>query len=168
MLSSSFIRCALVLGLAAAPAVGAVRSGELEVREGKAGVPCFTISETEERRGGAPDFHAISVAETGAGARNVMWTMSMPKARTFPVTFRMCIPYAGRLPVLPQTPAAALQPGRPYEVTIEVRARQQANAPRYYRARFCLQRQGQGQGQLRVHHIGAGGGDAKARAGCGA
>lgn len=84
----------------------------------------------------------------------------MPKARTFAVTFRMCIPYAGRLPVLPQTPAAALLPGRPYEVTLAVCAPQQAGAPRSYRARFCLA--GQGQDGPRVRNI-----DARSRGACG-
>jgi hypothetical protein len=166
MSSSSFNGCVFVLGLAAGPAFGAPRTGELEVREGKTGVPCFTISQAEERRGGAPDFQSISVAEAGVGARSVVWSMAMPKARTFAVSFRMCIPYAGRLPVLPQTPAAALQPGRLYEVTIETRPPRAAGAAGHYRARFCLVREGQG--ELKVQSIGAGGLDAKARAACGA
>jgi hypothetical protein len=164
MLSSSFIRHAFILGLAAAPATGAVRTGELEVREGKAGVPCFTIPEAEERRAGAPDFQSISVAESGPGAKTPLWTMSMPKQRTFPVSFRMCIPYAGRLPVLPQTAAAPLQPGRAYDVTIEARSAQQAGGPHTYRARFCLVPQRQG--DARVRQIGAGSLDPKARLVC--
>ncbi|MES2318810.1 MAG: hypothetical protein V4631_15120 [Pseudomonadota bacterium] len=163
MQARSIIQCALVLALAGAPAAGAVRIGELVVREGNAGVPCFTIPEAEERRGGAPDFQSISVGE--AGARTALWSMTMPKARTFPVSFRMCIPYAGRLPVLPQTAAATLQPDRPYDVTIEVRAPRQAGGPRSYRARFCLVRQGPG--ALRVRNIGAGNLDGKSRRACG-
>lgn len=151
MRARSIILCALALGLVCARAAGAVRIGELEVREGNAGVPCFTIPEAEERRSGAPDFQSISVVD--AGARVLMWSMAMPRPRTFPVSFRMCIPYAGRLPVLPQTPAAALQPGKPYDVTIEVRAPQQAGAPHSYRARFCLV--GQEPGALRVRNLGA-------------
>ena len=162
MQSRPIIRCAYVLCLVCAQAAGAARVGELEVREGNAGVPCFTIPEAEERRAGAPDFQAISVVETGA--KTPLWSMVMPKARTFPVSFRMCIPYAGRLPVLPQTPAAALQPGRPYDVTIEVRAPQQAGAPRNYRARFCLV--SQGKGAPRVRNLGAGSLDPKLRRAC--
>lgn len=149
----SLVHCCLfVLAIASAGECAAARAGELLVREGNEGVPCFTISEAEEARGGAPDFHAITVSE--AGAKGALWKMTMPAQRTFPVTFRMCIPYAGRLPVLPQTPAAALQPGRVYDVAIEARARSTASAPRDYRARFCLYRH-EG-GAVRVKNIVAG------------
>jgi hypothetical protein len=50
----------------------------------------------------------------------------------------MCIPYAGRVPVLPQTPAAPLAPGTVYEVAINARSSRLSAAPRDYRARFCL------------------------------
>lgn len=162
MQARPIIHCALVLVLVGAHAAGAVRVGELAVREGHAGVPCFTISEAEERRSGAPDFRSISVAEPGAKAP--LWSMAMPGARTFPVSFWMCIPYAGRLPVLPQMPAAALQPGKPYDVTIEVRAPSQAGAPHTYRARFCML--GPGPDRLRVQLLGAGALDARARRSC--
>ena len=165
MQASWILAAAIVLGLAAAPAVGALRTGELEVRAGNAGVPCFTISQAEEQRSGTPEFESISVADTGPGARTVKWSMAMPRPRTFPVSFRMCIPYAGRLPVLPQTAAAPLLPGRPYEVTIEARPTQAAGAPRHYRTRFCLVRQGAG--ALQVRNLGAGSLDAKARLACG-
>jgi hypothetical protein len=156
-----FLCCAIVVGLAAAPAGVAPRAGELEVRQGNGGVPCFTISEAQERRTGAPAFQSISVADSGPGARTVMWRMALPATRSFPVSFRMCIPYAGRLPVLPQTAAAPLMPGRPYEVTMEARADPAAGAPRMYRARFCLVRQATG--ELDVRRLG---GDAKARQAC--
>ena len=162
MLARSIIRCAVVLGLLGAHVTGGVRVGPIEVREGKGGVPCFTIPEAEEQRSGAPDFQSISVAEAGPGPRPVLWSMSMPKPRTFPITFRMCIPYAGRLPVLPQTPAAALLPGRPYDVIIEVRTPQLAGAPRSYRARFCMT----GTAPLHVQGLGAGAADPKARPVC--
>ncbi|MEJ7804499.1 MAG: hypothetical protein WKG03_01060 [Telluria sp.] len=140
--------CLFALALASAGACAASRVGELVVKEGNAGVPCFTIPEAEEARGGAPNFHAITVTEVGV--KGALWKMAMPAQRTFPVTFRMCIPYAGRLPVLPQTPAVALQPRRVYEVAIDARARG-AGAPRDYRARFCLERQEDG--ALRVRNL---------------
>lgn len=166
MQASWFLGCAVIAGLAAAPVARTLRAGELEVRQGHGGVPCFTISQAQERRGGAPQFQSISVADSGAGARAVMWRMTLPAARTFPVSFRMCIPYAGRLPVLPQTAAAALLPGRPYEVTIEALPDPAAQAPRVYRTRFCLVRQGTG--ELRVHNLGGGSPHARARLACGA
>ncbi len=144
---SLFHCCLFVLAIASAGECAASRPGELLVKEGTKGVPCFTIPETEEARGGTPDFHAITVSEVGI--KGALWKMTMPAQRTFPVTFRMCIPYAGRLPVLPQTPAAPLQPGRVYEAAID--ARSQGAVPREYRARFCLYRK-EG-GTLRVRTI---------------
>lgn len=120
----------------AAPSMAASRIGELEVRPGKGGAACFTIPHAQERRTGAPQFEAISVTDA-ANPKLALWSMAMPRERTFAVSFQMCIPYGGRLPVLPRTAAAALAPGRVYEVTIAPRA-PQAGAPRLYRARFCL------------------------------
>src|SRR6476660_9285556 len=102
MATCRFVALFIVLTAAALDSVAGPRVGELVVRTGSSGVPCFTISEAEEARSGAPDFHAIAVSE----GKNVLWGMTMHGQRTFPVSFRMCIPYAGRLPVLPQTPAA--------------------------------------------------------------
>jgi hypothetical protein len=83
-------------------------------------------------------------------ARTALWSMAMPKERTFALSFRMCIPYAGRLPVLPQMPAAPLQAGHPYEVVIDVKTPQQAGAPHSYRARFCLDTHSGGALQVRT------------------
>lgn len=57
--------CAATLVLAAGSAVCAPKPGELELRQGKAGVPCFTVSQGEELRAGAPDFQSISVSDFG-------------------------------------------------------------------------------------------------------
>jgi hypothetical protein len=116
------------------------RVGVLEVRNGHGGVPCFSIQRQEEERGGAPNFHAITV-NTVDQPRVSAWSMTLPPHRTFAVSSLMCIPYAGRLPVLPQTPAAALLPGKVYEVAIEARGPLAAGAVRSYRARFCVDRQ---------------------------
>lgn len=122
--------------MAGTPCIAAPRVAVLEVRAGQAGTACFTITEAQERLYGAPQFDAISVTEAFT-PRVALWTMTMPRERTFPVSFRMCIPYAGRLPVLPQTRAAPLEAGRVYDVIITPRA-PPATAPRQYRARFCL------------------------------
>jgi hypothetical protein len=157
---SSLLRCLFVLAITAgAGECAAARLGELLVREGNAGVPCFTVSQLEEERAGAPDFHAISVSEIGA--KSALWKMTMPAPRTFPVTFRMCIPYAGRVPVLPQTAAAALEGGKLYEVALLARGHRGAIAPREYRGRFCLMPV---DGVLRVRNLGING----TRPNCGA
>lgn len=134
--------CAIGLALASAAEAGAAPVGELVVRKGNGGVPCFTVSEAEEKRGGAPSFESIAVSD--AAGKAAMWTMAMPRQRTFPVTFRMCVPYGGRLPVLPQMPAGELQAGRVYEVAIQARGPFAAAAPRSYRAHFCLLKSGDG------------------------
>lgn len=132
--------------MAAGMCSAAPRVGPLEVRAGHASPACFTVPEAEERRAGAPDFDAITVADV-ATPKLPVWTMSMPSERTFAVSFRMCIPYAGRLPVLPPTNATALVPGRVYEVAIAARA-PQAGMPRLYKARFCLRSRDRGLIQL--------------------
>lgn len=142
--------CCLPLALAAHGHAQAGRVGEAEVREGANGVPCFTISAREERRGGAPDFDAISVIDPQA-RKPLLWRMAMPRERTFPVAFSMCIPYAGRVQALPRTPAARLEPGRVYHVRIESR-RARGNLAPVYEARFCLALQHDG--SVIVHHIG--------------
>src|SRR5690606_16639048 len=66
--------------LLAFPAQAARRVGEAQVRAGANDVPCFTISQREERRAGAPDFHAVTVTEEGGG-KGVLWRMAMPRER---------------------------------------------------------------------------------------
>jgi hypothetical protein len=136
----------------AAPAP-APRVGEAEVRETHGGLPCFTISQREEQRTGAPDFQAVTVYDPSSKPRAKMWSMAMPPDRTFPVMFSMCIPYAGRVQALPQTKAATLQAGKVYEVYIEVRPGGAPNQPRGDGARFCLATQPDG--SVAVRHIGA-------------
>lgn len=109
--------------------------GEAEVRADKNALPCFTIAEREERRGGSPDFQAVTVS---AGQR-VLWHMAMPRERTFPLASTMCIPYGGRVQALPQTPAAPLARGIVYSVQLDTRAGKRAAPGLRYAARFCLE-----------------------------
>ncbi|MES2757430.1 MAG: hypothetical protein V4693_08655 [Pseudomonadota bacterium] len=150
-------------GAHAAPAP-APRTGEAEVRETRGGLPCFTISQREEERGGAPDFQAVTVYDPSSRPRAKMWTMAMPPDRTFPVLFSMCIPYAGRVQSLPQTKSVMLETGKVYEVHIDVRPGGGPNQPRAYGARFCLAKQRDG-GVL-VRHIGAGAQEGRNLYGC--
>lgn len=151
-MKSLVIVCSLALCGAGHAASAAARIGEAEVREAPNGGPCFTITAREERRGGMPNFDTVTVSDAQA-RRNVLWKMSMPRDRTFAVSFSMCIPYAGRVQALPQTPAAKLQPGRVYHVRIDARPTKGAANPASYEARFCLARQRDG--GVIVHHIGA-------------
>ena len=126
----------LLLTVLLAPAAQAARRvGEAEVRAGANGVPCFTISRREEQRGGAPDFQAVTVSDSSG---KPMWKMAMPRERTFAVTYSMCIPYAGRVQALPQTPATVLEAGKVYQVLIEARKAKNAGSPLRYLAWFCL------------------------------
>lgn len=121
-------------GLLLLPSQAARRIGEAQVRENANGLPCFTISEREEGRSGTPDFGAITVTE----GERILWRMAMPAERTFPVTYSMCVPYGGRVPALPQTPATPLASGIVYTVQIDTHPRTDAFAPLRYGARFCV------------------------------
>lgn len=136
----------IVLSAASAHGVAAGRVGAAEVRATPNGAPCFTVAEREEERSGTPNFHSVTVSDAGG---HVLWTMTMPPDRTFPVTYSMCIPYAGRVQALPQTPAARLEPDTPYQVRIEGRRGKGATAPGAYEARFCLVRQRDGSSMVR-------------------
>jgi hypothetical protein len=131
------------------PVQAARRIGEAEVRTGKNNLPCFTIAEREEQRSGNPDFQAVTVT---AGERT-LWRMAMPRERTFPLAFSMCIPYGGRVQALPQTPSAPLASGIVYTVQMEIRPGKNAAAPLRYTARFCMARGPAGNGA--VHQIGS-------------
>ncbi len=141
----------LLLPASLACAAPAPRTGDAEVRETSSGLPCFTISEREERRAGAPDFESIAVYDPSARPRARMWKMSMPPNRSFPVLFSMCIPYGGRVQSLPQTVAVVLETGKVYEVVIAVKDGATPTRPRDYSARFCLAKQRDGSAV--VHHI---------------
>jgi hypothetical protein len=138
--------------LTALPSQAARRVGEAEVRAGANGAPCFTISQHEEQRSGTPNFQAVTVTVGGDGG--VLWQMVMPRERTFPVSFNMCVPYGGRVPALPQSTAAVLQEGTAYSVLIEARPGGNPAMPLRYQARFCL---ASGAGRsMRVQQLGTG------------
>lgn len=153
LLLSAACACAWVRAAPGPAAAPAPRTGEAEVRETGSGLPCFTISEREERKSGAPNFEAIAVYDTSVRPRAQMWAMKMPAQRTFPLLFSMCVPYGGRVPSLPQTVATMLEAGKMYEVFIDVRGDDTPNQVRSYGARFCLARQRDG--SIAVHHVGA-------------
>jgi hypothetical protein len=139
----------LLTTLAALSPSAATRTGEAEVREGPRGGPCFTISPREERLG-TPDFRAVTVSD---GAR-LLWRMSMPTERSFPLSFSMCVPYGGRVASLPRTQAAELVAGKVYYLHIETRPAKGKTMPLAYVARFCLARQRDGSAV--VHQIWSG------------
>ena len=122
------------------------RVGEAEVREGPRGGPCFTITPHEERLA-TPDFQAISVSD----GRRLLWKMSMPAGRSFPLNASMCVPYGGRVASLPRSEAADLASGRIYYLHIDAPPARGQAAPPGYEARFCLARQRDG--SALVHRI---------------
>jgi hypothetical protein len=142
------LSCALcALASTVAPAVGAIaRIGAAEVREGPRGGPCFTISPREEREG-MPDFHAVTVSD----GQHLLWKMTMPPDRTFPLSFSMCVPYGGQVASLPHTRAAMLEPGKVYYLRIDARPGKASAVAPAYEARFCLARQRDGSAV--VHQI---------------
>jgi hypothetical protein len=147
-------------GLLLLPAQAAPRVGEAAVRADANGLPCFTISEREEQRSGTPDFEAITVTE----GERVLWHMALPRDRSFPVSFSMCIPYGGRVPALPQTPVGLLGDGKVYTVRVEVRPGRNASIPLRYQTRFCLTEQASG--RTRLHQLDADERQGRAARGC--
>ncbi|MGJ9418094.1 hypothetical protein ACHAC9_10050 [Massilia sp. CMS3.1] len=133
------------------PASAARRIGEAQVRTGKNDLPCFTLAEREEQRNGIPEFQSVTVRD----GERIVWHMSMPPERTFPLASSMCITYGGMVQALPQTPAAVLESGIVYTVQLETRPGKSAAIPLRYVARFCLARQTDG--KTLVQHIGASG-----------
>jgi hypothetical protein len=86
------------------------------VRADSNGQPCFTVDAAAEQRDGTAQFRSVTVTDVAlAGAA---WEMALPSGRSFALTHSICIPYAGRVTALPQTPAqgaarlySALLPG---------------------------------------------------------
>jgi hypothetical protein len=149
--------CALALTLEPASAIA--RVGAAEVREGPRGGPCFTISPREERQG-TPDFHAVTVSD----GQRLLWKMTMPADRTFPLSFSMCVPYGGQVASLPRTQADKLEAGKVYYLRIEARPGKAAGAAQAYEARFCLATQRDG--SAAVHQIWDGERPGKRQYGC--
>jgi hypothetical protein len=134
-----FLAGALCASLLALSASAIARTGAAEVREGPRGGPCFTISPREEREG-TPDFHAVSVSD----GQRLLWKMTMPLERTFPLSFSMCVPYGGQVASLPHTQALALEAGKVYYLRIDARPGKVRGAAQAYEARFCLAKQRDG------------------------
>jgi hypothetical protein len=149
--------CALLL---ASLADVQARTGAAEVREGPRGGPCFTISPREEREG-TPDFQAVTVSD----GQRLLWKMSMPPERTFPLSFSMCVPYGGQVASLPRTQAAALEAGKIYYLRIDARPGKVGGAAQAYEARFCLAKQRDGAAAV-VHQIWDGDRPGKRMFGC--
>lgn len=144
------LACGAALSAPAPLTLAPLRTGEAEVRAAPGGVPCFTLAEREERRSGARSFQAVTVTALAGKARATMWAMAMPAGRTFPLMFSMCVPYAGRVPSLPQENAELLEAGKLYEVLIEVRPGDTPGQPAAYAGRFCLARQADGSKLVRM------------------
>jgi len=118
--------------LVAGPAQGASAT----VRAGSNGEPCFSVDAQAERADGVAQFRAVTVVEPATG--RLMWQMALPGDRSFALTHAICIPYAGRVPALPQTPAVALVAGRVYRVELAVHNAGNPKAPTAYTVDFCL------------------------------
>lgn len=113
-----------------------VFSAPASVRVDSNGRPCFTVDAAAEQKDGTAQFRSITVTEAASGA--VAWQMALPSGRSFALTHAVCIPYAGRVNALPQTPAVILVEGRVYRATLAVRNWERPRAPRAYTAQFCI------------------------------
>jgi hypothetical protein len=128
------MRCVVFLLALLVPVVAV--SAPATVRADSNGRPCFTVDAAAEGRDGTAQFRSITVTDVVAGT--VAWQMALPSGRSFALAYGICIPHAGRVNALPQTPAATLVAGRIYQVVLAVRNWDRPRAPRAYTARFCL------------------------------
>jgi len=109
---------AVMLLLFLLPALAVSERGpRAHVRTGANGVPCFTVDAAADSDSTA-QFRAVTVID--AMTRATMWQMALPGGRSFALVPTVCVPYAGRVAALPQTPAAALVAGRTYRVALEM------------------------------------------------
>ena len=80
------------------------------------GTPCFTISQTEEKRNGQPLLGALSILDLSVKPSTKVWSFVMSGGRKVPLSSKICLLYGD----IPQgangMPAPELQTGRVYSL----------------------------------------------------
>ena len=117
------------------------------------GVPCFTITEKEQRRAGVPLLGSLIVNEETNEQRRDIWLFGLnPPGRTQPMPASACILYGQAPPGAEVTKAAEpLQTGRLYGVFLHARPVDTTDPTFGYDAKFCLV--AQAGGGVKVHQV---------------
>lgn len=123
------------------------RMAEAEITSFK-GMPCFTISNREERRNGTPMLGALMVYDISIKPPVEVWSFILPGATTLPMHAKTCYLY-GQVPTGAESTAATmLKTDRMYCVFLNGRPDDPSDSTRGYRGKFCLTNDPAGQQKI--------------------
>ena len=104
------------------------------------GIPCFSVSEKEEKRNGTPRLYALVLSDVSTKPATKVWSFIMPVGASIPVTADHCILYG----VAPAGAEAIQAPqlifGHMYDVFLNGRPEDRADPTRGYVGKFCMAR----------------------------
>ena len=102
------------------------------------GTPCFTISQTEEKRNGQPLLGALSISDLSEKPVVGVWSFYMTGGKKVPLSSKSCLRYGD----LPQgangMPAPELQTGRVYSIFLNGRPNDPSDPTYGYMGKFCI------------------------------
>lgn len=102
------------------------------------GTPCFTISQTEEKRNGQPLLGALSISDLSEKPAVGVWSFYMTGGKKVPLSSKSCLRYGD----LPQgangMSAPELQTGRVYSIFLNGRPNDPADPTYGYMGKFCI------------------------------
>ncbi|WP_343606821.1 hypothetical protein [Roseateles sp.] len=130
---------ALALCAALGTACATSRVGDAEVRL-QEGQPCFTISAKEAARGPTIRLQAVMVSDVSVSPVAEVWSVLLDAQRLETMSSASCFAY-GQAPdgaSARPAPAPMLQPGRVYQVYLNIRSSDRSDPTRGYLAKFCL------------------------------
>ena len=126
------------------------RIGEAEVRL-ENGLPCFTITNKEENRAGAPQLRGLKVYDASVKPSIEVWFFTLPIDARQTISSNTCISY-GKAPLgAESTKAIQLAIGKVYEVAIKGKLNDSSDPTFWYEAKFCLIRQSND--EVQIHQI---------------
>ncbi|WP_139143095.1 MULTISPECIES: hypothetical protein [Janthinobacterium] len=102
------------------------------------GTPCFTISQTEEKRNGQPLLGALSISDLSVKPATKVWSYVMTGGRKIPLSSKICLLYGDIPQGVNGTPAPELQTGRVYSVFLNGRPDDPSDPTYGYRGKFCI------------------------------
>lgn len=126
------------------------RLGEAAVKD-KNGVPCFTITEKEQRQTGVPLLGSLIVSDEAKPAYTIWSFMLHPSVPSQPIPASDCILYGHAPPESDAKKVEPLQTGRLYDVFLNARPVDTTDPTFGYDAKFCLI--AQAGGGVKVHQV---------------
>jgi len=112
------------------------------------GTPCFTISQTEEKRNGQSLLGALSISDLSEKPAVGVWSFYMTGGKKVPLSSKSCLRHAD----LPQgangMPAPELQTGRVYSIFLNGRPNDPSDPTYGYMGKFCIVATSTGERQI--------------------